>query len=149
MAERQAGKARFQKAVDPHAVFIGGDGDCLHAGGVDGRGHRSCGGLRCRHHRQSFARTRGLVGLAACDRFIKLYPNHPNLDYVFYLKGLINFNEDLGLLGKVSKQDPTERDNRGAKESFDTFKAMFGMPPSNLGAINLTWTAIDVRTSSP
>jgi len=31
----------------------------------------------------------------------------------------------------------------------DTFKAMFGMPPSNLSAIDLTWTAIDVRPSSP
>ena len=32
--------------------------------------------------------------LAACDRFIKLHPNHPGVDYVYYLKGLINFNED-------------------------------------------------------
>src|SRR5262245_47618809 len=31
--------------------------------------------------------------LAAADRFIKLYPNHPNADYAFYLKGMINFNE--------------------------------------------------------
>ena len=36
--------------------------------------------------------------LAAADRFIKLYPNHPNVDYAYYLKGLVNFNEDLGLL---------------------------------------------------
>ena len=62
--------------------------------------------------------------LAACDRFIKLYPNHDTIDYVYYLRGLINFNEDLGLLGKVSRQDPTERDNRGARESFDTFKEL-------------------------
>ena len=62
--------------------------------------------------------------LAACDRFIKLYPNHENLDYIYYLRGLVNFNEDLGLLGKVSQQDPTERDNRAARESFDTFKEL-------------------------
>jgi outer membrane assembly lipoprotein YfiO len=35
--------------------------------------------------------------IAACDRFIKLHPNHPNVDYVYYLRGLINFNEDLGI----------------------------------------------------
>ena len=35
--------------------------------------------------------------LAACDRFIKLHPNHPTVDYVYYLKGLITFNEDLGI----------------------------------------------------
>ena len=69
--------------------------------------------------------------LAACDRFIKLYPNHDTIDYVYYLRGLINFNEDLGLLGKVSRQDPTERDNRGARESFDTFKELLTRFPDS------------------
>lgn len=60
--------------------------------------------------------------IAACDRFIKLHPNHPNVDYAYYLKGLVNFNEDLGLLGAVANQDLSERDPKGARESFDTFK---------------------------
>lgn len=60
--------------------------------------------------------------IAACERFIKLHPNHPNVDYAYYLKGLVNFNEDLGLLGAVANQDLTERDPKGARESFDTFK---------------------------
>jgi outer membrane protein assembly factor BamD len=64
------------------------------------------------------------AAIASCDRFIKLYPNHANLDYIFYLKGLINFNEDIGLFGKVTRQDPTERDNKAARESFDTFKEL-------------------------
>ncbi len=50
--------------------------------------------------------------------------SHPNVDYVYYLKGLIGFNEDLGLLGSVSMQDPTERDPKSAKESFDAFKEL-------------------------
>ena len=62
--------------------------------------------------------------LAACDRFIKLHPNHPNVDYAYYLKGLINFNEDLGLLGQISQQDMTERDPKGARESFDAFREL-------------------------
>lgn len=62
--------------------------------------------------------------LAACDRFIRLHPNHPNIDYVYYLKGLVNFNEDLGLLGHISLQDLTERDPRAAHESFDAFRAL-------------------------
>ena len=69
--------------------------------------------------------------LASVDRFSKLYPNHPNIDYVIYLKGLINFNEDLGLLGKVSRQDPTERDNRAAKDSFDAFKLLVARFPDS------------------
>ena len=62
--------------------------------------------------------------LAACDRFIKLHPNHPNVDYVYYLKGLINFNEDLGFMGQISQQDMTERDPKGARESFDAFREL-------------------------
>jgi outer membrane protein assembly factor BamD len=60
--------------------------------------------------------------IAACDRFIKLHPNHPNVDYVYYLRGLVNFNEDLGIMGLISQQDMTERDPKGARESFDSFR---------------------------
>ena len=62
--------------------------------------------------------------IAACDRFIRLHPNHPNVDYAYYLKGLANFNGDLGLLGHVSMQDQTERDPKAARESFDSFKEL-------------------------
>ena len=62
--------------------------------------------------------------VAACDRFIKLQPNHPNVDYVYYLRGLINFNEDLGIMGTISNQDMTERDPKGARESFDAFREL-------------------------
>ena len=69
--------------------------------------------------------------VAACDRFVKLYPNHEFLDYVYYLRGLVLFNEDLGLLGKVSRQDPTERDSRASRESFDTFKILVDRFPDS------------------
>jgi outer membrane protein assembly factor BamD len=55
---------------------------------------------------------------------MKLHPNHPNVDYAYYLKGLVYFNEDLGLLGKLSRQDRTERDPKAARESFDAFKEL-------------------------
>ena len=69
--------------------------------------------------------------LAACDRFIKLHPNHPAVDYVYYLKGLINFNEDLGLTGMISTQDPTERDPKAARESFDAFRELVTRFPNS------------------
>lgn len=64
------------------------------------------------------------LAVAAADRFIKLHPNHPNIDYVYYLKGLVNFNEDLGLLGGVSNQDLSERDPKGARAAFDSFREL-------------------------
>src|SRR5712691_6572255 len=60
--------------------------------------------------------------LAAADRFIKLYPNHPNVDYAYYLKGLINFNELSGMLTWLTSPDMTDRDPKASREAFDAFK---------------------------
>ncbi len=60
--------------------------------------------------------------IAAADRFIKLYPNHPNVDYAWYLKGLINFNENLSVLWWLTTPDLSDRDPRGSRDAFDAFK---------------------------
>lgn len=62
--------------------------------------------------------------LVAIDRFIKLHQGSPSLDYAYYLKGLISFNDDLGWLGKFTGQDLSERDPKAAKEAFESFKAI-------------------------
>lgn len=61
---------------------------------------------------------------SAADRFIRLNPQNPNVDYAYYLKGLVNFNEDLGLLAGLSRQDLSERDPKGAREAFDSFREL-------------------------
>lgn len=76
--------------------------------------------------------------VAACERFIRLHPNHPNVDYAYYLKGLANFNEDLGLLGYVSNQDLSERDPRAAKDAFDAFKDLVTRFPESRYAPDAT-----------
>ena len=65
-----------------------------------------------------------ISAIAACDRFIKLHPNHPNVDYAYYLKGLANFNEDLGILGNLVDQDLSERDPMAARDAFLSFKEL-------------------------
>jgi outer membrane protein assembly factor BamD len=60
--------------------------------------------------------------IAAADRFIKLYPNHPNVDYAYYLKGLINFNELSGMLTWLTSPDMTDRDPKSTREAFDAFR---------------------------
>ncbi len=62
--------------------------------------------------------------LATLDRFIKLHPASPALDYAFYLKGVINFNDELGLFSFITRQDLSERDQRAAKESFEAFREL-------------------------
>lgn len=86
------------------------------------------------YYRQSEAAS----AVAACDRFIRLHPNHPNVDYAYYLKGLVNFNEDLGLLGFVSNQDLSERDPKAARDSFDAFKELTTKFPESKYAADAT-----------
>jgi len=62
------------------------------------------------------------LAVAAADRFIKLYPNHPNVDYAYYLKGLINFNDLSGLLTFLTTPDMTDRDPKSSREAFEAFK---------------------------
>src|SRR5213595_2347523 len=64
------------------------------------------------------------LAIAAADRFIKLYPNHPNVDYAWYLKGLINFNETLGMFWWLTTPDLSDRDPRGARDAFVAFKEL-------------------------
>ena len=64
--------------------------------------------------------------ITAAERFIKNHPNHPNVDYLYYLKGLTNFNDDLGIMGYISNPDMTERDPKAARDAFDAFKEQIG-----------------------
>ncbi|RJG01241.1 outer membrane protein assembly factor BamD [Noviherbaspirillum sedimenti] len=69
--------------------------------------------------------------LAAVERFIKLHPNHANVDYMYYLRGLINFNDKLSLFNFLSRQDPTERDPKAARDAFDSFKQLVDRFPDS------------------
>ena len=59
--------------------------------------------------------------IATLDRFIRLHPTSPAMDYALYLKGLINFNDTLGLFSSLINQDLSERDQKAAKESYESF----------------------------
>ena len=71
------------------------------------------------------------AAIAAAERFIKLHPNHPSVDYAYYLRGLANFNDDLGLLGSLTGQDMTERDPKAAREAFEAFKDLVTRYPNS------------------
>ena len=69
--------------------------------------------------------------IATLDRFNKLHPSSPALDYSLYLKGIINFNDNLGILSFISRQDLSERDQKAAKESFESFKELVSRFPDS------------------
>jgi outer membrane protein assembly factor BamD len=69
--------------------------------------------------------------IATLDRFMKLHPASPALDYALYLKGIINFNDDLGMFSAVTRQDLAERDQKASKESFESFKELIKRFPAS------------------
>jgi len=62
--------------------------------------------------------------IAAADRFIKLHPKHPNVDYVYYLKGLADFNRGIGILERFIPSKSSERDPGSASRSFYHFEEL-------------------------
>jgi outer membrane protein assembly factor BamD len=64
------------------------------------------------------------AALATLDRFLKQHPASPAVDYALYLKGIVNFNDNLGPFAFLTRQDLSERDQKAAKESFESFKEL-------------------------
>lgn len=70
-------------------------------------------------------------GLSTIERFIKLNPSSPALDYAMYLRGVVNFNDSLGLLGNLARQNLSERDQRASRDSFAAFKQLVEQFPDS------------------
>lgn len=69
--------------------------------------------------------------LAAIDRFQLQYPNHEGSDYMLYLKGLITFTPPSAAFSKITRQDPSERDPKGLRESYDAFNELIRTYPDS------------------
>jgi outer membrane protein assembly factor BamD len=69
--------------------------------------------------------------IAAVDRFIKMYPNHPSADYAWYLKGLINFNDQYGMFSARATPDMSDRDPKSTRESFAAFREVVTRYPDS------------------
>jgi outer membrane protein assembly factor BamD len=69
--------------------------------------------------------------LSTLDRFIRLNPSSPALDYALYLRGLVNFNDDLGIFGNLSRQDLSERDQQASRDAYLAFKQLVDQFPQS------------------
>ena len=63
------------------------------------------------------------------DRFIRLYPNHPNVSYAYYLRALSNFDKDQNFITQLLGQDPAKYDVSKLKQSFDDFSVIVNKFP--------------------
>jgi len=69
--------------------------------------------------------------IAVLDRFIKLHPSSPALDYALYLKGIVNFNDTMGFLSAISRQDLSERDQQASRDAFLAFSQLADQFPDS------------------
>jgi len=62
--------------------------------------------------------------IAAAERFIKLHPRHPNVDYAYYLKGLVNFEQGASFVDRILPRDRSRRDPGAVRQAFDDFSEL-------------------------
>lgn len=61
------------------------------------------------------------TAIATLDRFMRVYPLNPNIDYAIYLRGLVNFHRDIGLIEKYVPRDESQRDPGSAEDALRDF----------------------------
>ncbi len=59
--------------------------------------------------------------IAAADRYTHLYPRGQNVDYAYYMKGLIGFSEGLSWMQRQAGISPAQRDISTMEQSFVSF----------------------------
>ncbi|NCX44996.1 MAG: outer membrane protein assembly factor BamD [Betaproteobacteria bacterium] len=69
--------------------------------------------------------------LSTLDRFSKMYPTSPAMDYVFYLRGLVHFNDQMGLLVKLGGQSLADRDLKATRQAYDAFRVVLERYPDS------------------
>jgi len=71
------------------------------------------------------------AAIVSADRFIRLHPRHPNVDYAYYMKGLSAFVQSRGFFDNFLPTDPTYRDPGAARDSFATFSQLVASYPAS------------------
>jgi outer membrane protein assembly factor BamD len=82
---------------------------------------------------------------AAADRFIKLHPDSPSVDYAWYIKGLSAYYSEMGMAVRFLPVDPTSRDIGRAREGFQAFATLVRNYPESTYAPDAEQRMIAIR----
>lgn len=85
------------------------------------------------------------AAIGSADRFIRLHPRHPNVDYALYMKGLAAFSQSRGFFDNFLPVDPTKRDPGAARDSFATFSELVNNHPTSSYAADARKRMIHLR----
>jgi outer membrane protein assembly factor BamD len=87
------------------------------------------------------------LAITAADRFIKIYPRHPNVDYAWYIKGLTNYNRGKVFIDRYLPQEPAERDTFSMRQSYDDFSQLVQHYPHSIYAKDAAQRMIHLRNN--
>jgi outer membrane protein assembly factor BamD len=85
------------------------------------------------------------LAISTLERFIKNYPAHEHLDYAYYIKGLIYFDSERGLMQKIKPGNSIDRNQENAKQSFVAFKTFIEKFPKSKYAADAQQRMIFIR----
>ena len=85
--------------------------------------------------------------IAAADRFIKLYPQNPYVDYAYYLKGIVNYNRSVGFMDRILPTDPSQRDPGSALDAFEDFAELARRFPNSKYAADARQRMLYLRSN--
>lgn len=69
--------------------------------------------------------------ISTIDRFIRTYPTHRNIAYMYYLRGLVNANRDTVFLQRVWTLDASRRDLSTPLQAYNDFKIVTDRYPNS------------------
>jgi len=85
--------------------------------------------------------------IASVDRFIKLNPTEPHVDYAYYLRGLINYNRGIGFIDRWLPTDSSQRDPGSARDAYNDFETLLNKFPNSVYREDAKQRAIALRNN--
>ena len=81
----------------------------------------------------------------AADRFIRLHPRHPSVDYAYYMKGLAAYDIEPGFFSRFIPSDDTKRDVSHIQTAFAEFAQLLARFPDSAYAPDARQRMVHMR----
>ena len=85
-------------------------------------------------------------GVALTDRFLRLNPTHANLDYVYYMRALINIATQENLFQDLAGIDRSDRDPTAARDAFKDLKIILEKYPESKYAADARQRMLGIKS---
>lgn len=87
------------------------------------------------------------LAIASADRFIRLHPTHPHVDYAHYMRGLSFYHSNFGLIIRFSGVARSKRDLNASREAFTAFQSLIERYPDSVYNANARQHMVEIRNS--